>query len=556
MPQLRRVGEDGKTIKQLDQEAKVHKEEEKAVRAHALRALEQENLSRIATASLTPVAPCNNLNVFGQSQDRHSANAGYSESIPELDLCATGLVSLIHKEQIGPDKQVELPLVQATGKKHQCNTQDTSTYVYMRSPEKKCGLAHNSMPQHKDKERLACDNAVMGKARSTLPVEPRAVDNGHLGSNVKPKWTGIRAIKMIAIDDKDQVEAQEEMDVEYEGEIQIEIQGEDDEEVIDVQEEELDDVEMRDERFQLEEADSDDVDTIRETAEHHKDEDDAEEDKNAEEGKNADEDNHEEEGNDAEVEGNDAEEDVEGKGDEEDVADVESTEDKEDQEYEDKEEEDKNKEDANEERDPKYGEEYIDSKSEDDFVTQNKKSGQGKLARNGRMKQDPKHHMQTSNWTYPCLYPSSLLILETGPNNSVTPEKDGTSEHWSLMDQGPSLGAATQHSPIMQADVVVSKDPQNQLQQQSAPQKCGRKPAVKRMASTTLDWNLPTMQPGLSSVLQVQEDGVSAKLMANVIAFDNPLEELQTKLPLSHEELSEVLTFVFMGSAQPTPAEL
>ena len=47
-----------------------------------------------------------------------------------------------------------------------------------------------------------------------------------------------------------------------------------------------------------------------------------------------------------------------------------------------------------------------------------------------------------------------------------------------------------------------------------------------------------------------------AKMIANCIMFSNPTAELYTALPPSREELSEVLAFVFLGSARPTDEDL
>lgn len=47
-----------------------------------------------------------------------------------------------------------------------------------------------------------------------------------------------------------------------------------------------------------------------------------------------------------------------------------------------------------------------------------------------------------------------------------------------------------------------------------------------------------------------------AKMIANCIMFANPTAELYTVLPPSREELSEVLAFVFLGSARPTEEDL
>jgi len=47
-----------------------------------------------------------------------------------------------------------------------------------------------------------------------------------------------------------------------------------------------------------------------------------------------------------------------------------------------------------------------------------------------------------------------------------------------------------------------------------------------------------------------------AKMIANCIMFSNPTAELYTVLPPSREELSEVLAFVFLGSARPTEEDL
>ena len=47
-----------------------------------------------------------------------------------------------------------------------------------------------------------------------------------------------------------------------------------------------------------------------------------------------------------------------------------------------------------------------------------------------------------------------------------------------------------------------------------------------------------------------------AKMIANCIMFSNPTAELYSVLPPSREELSEVLAFVFLGSAQPTDEDL
>ncbi|KAJ3564754.1 hypothetical protein NP233_g8085 [Leucocoprinus birnbaumii] len=56
-------------------------------------------------------------------------------------------------------------------------------------------------------------------------------------------------------------------------------------------------------------------------------------------------------------------------------------------------------------------------------------------------------------------------------------------------------------------------------------------------------------------VVRVSRSG-RAKLVANVIAFDNPTVELYQKLPPSRADLSEVLAFIFLGSVRPTPEEL
>jgi Helitron helicase-like domain at N-terminus/PIF1-like helicase len=47
-----------------------------------------------------------------------------------------------------------------------------------------------------------------------------------------------------------------------------------------------------------------------------------------------------------------------------------------------------------------------------------------------------------------------------------------------------------------------------------------------------------------------------AKMIANCIMFSNPTAELHSVLPPSREELSEVLAFVFLGSARPTEEDL
>ncbi|KAJ7300452.1 hypothetical protein DFH08DRAFT_919268 [Mycena albidolilacea] len=45
------------------------------------------------------------------------------------------------------------------------------------------------------------------------------------------------------------------------------------------------------------------------------------------------------------------------------------------------------------------------------------------------------------------------------------------------------------------------------------------------------------------------------KLVANAIMFATPIRKVYDTLPISRDELSEVLAFVFLGSAKPTDAE-
>lgn len=46
------------------------------------------------------------------------------------------------------------------------------------------------------------------------------------------------------------------------------------------------------------------------------------------------------------------------------------------------------------------------------------------------------------------------------------------------------------------------------------------------------------------------------KMIANCIMFSNPTAEVYSILPPSHDELNEVLAFVFLGTARPTEDDL